>query len=158
MQAFMSSLSIIDQRGEVADGAARLGDLIDPERIVTDSGGLDPERPHARPVAVVQDQLGIHENRPDIVVRVTSTEDVINALAVARETRTPLTARGLGSSVTGQALPTKGGIVLDLALLVGEPSFDEMNMTVTASAGMRGSDLEEWLNYRGYTLNFFPQS
>src|SRR6218665_987261 len=158
MQAFMSSLSVIDQRGEVADVAARLGNLIDPERIVTDSGVLDRYSHDAWPVAVVQDQLGIHENRPDIVVRVTSTEDVINALAVARETRTPLTARGVGSSVTGQALPTKGGIVLDLALLVGEPSFDEMNMTVTASAGMRGSDLEEWLNYRGYTLNFLPQS
>ena len=119
---------------------------------------LDAYSHDAWPVSVLAEQLGRHPHRPDVVVTATSKEQVLSALRIARETGTPLTPRGLGSSVTGQSLPTRGGIVLDLSGLVGEPILDETNLTVTAPAGVRGSDLEAWLRDRGYTHNFYPQS
>jgi alkyldihydroxyacetonephosphate synthase len=132
---------------------AALGD-----QVTTDGATLDALSHDSWPVAVLANQLGRHDTRPEIVVAAAEEADVGAVLAIARRTGTPVTARGLGSSVTGQPLPTRGGIVLDLSGLVGEPELDETNAIVTAPAGVRGSDLEAWLNERGRTLNFFPQS
>jgi len=112
----------------------------------------------AWPVSVVDDKRDVHDYRPEVVVHVAARDDVSKALAVAAEHGAPLTARGLGSSVTGQPLPVRGGVLLDMSGLTGEPVLDEVNAIVTAAAGCRGSEVEEWLNARGYTLNHFPQS
>ena len=50
---------------------------------------------------------------PQVVVFPRDTDDVLAALAVARETGTPLTSRGGGTSVAGNAVGT--GIVLDFS-------------------------------------------
>lgn len=126
--------------------------------VSTDGATLDRYSHDAWPVAVLQDQLGQHVTRPDVVVTVTSADGVVGVLQVAREEGVALTPRGLGSSVTGQPLPTQGGIVLDLSGLVGEPHLDEHNFTVRAPAGVLGWALEEWLQERGYTHAFYPQS
>lgn len=148
---------------KTADGAGatlieRLRSVMSPDRVTDDSSTLDAFSHDAWPVAILQSQLGQHITRPDIVVSPTSIEEICGVLELARESGTPVTPRGLGSSVTGQSLPTRGGIVLDLSQLLGEPQLDDINMTVTAPAGVRGSDLECWLGERGMTMNFFPQS
>jgi FAD/FMN-containing dehydrogenase/Fe-S oxidoreductase len=48
---------------------------------------------------------------PSVVVRPRSTEEVLATIAVARETGTPLTSRGAGTSIAGNAIGT--GIVID---------------------------------------------
>jgi FAD/FMN-containing dehydrogenase/Fe-S oxidoreductase len=50
---------------------------------------------------------------PQVVVFPRDTDDVLAALSVSRETRTPITARGGGTSVAGNAIGT--GIVLDFS-------------------------------------------
>ncbi len=127
-------------------------------QVLTDGAVLDACSHDTWPVSTLSNQLGLHEHRPDIVVRARSEADVLEVLRVARTHRVPLTARGLGSSVTGQPLATRGGIVLDLTGLVGEPVLHETDLTVTVPAGVRGSDLQEWLAERGLTHNFSPQS
>jgi alkyldihydroxyacetonephosphate synthase len=92
------------------------------------------------------------------VVKVDEANQIGLVLALARESGAAVTTRGLGSSVTGQALPVAGGIVLDMSSITGVPELDEKNLTVSAPAGTRGSDLEAWLGERGFTSNFFPQS
>jgi len=128
------------------------------DKVSTEDAALDALSHDSWPVTVLAKQLGRHETRPEVVVSVVDEAEVAAVLAIAGRTGTPVTARGLGSSVTGQPLPTRGGIVLDMSGLVGEPELDERNAIVTAPAGVRGSDLEAWLNERGRTLNFFPQS
>lgn len=110
------------------------------------------------PVSRVDARRGLHPTRPDVVVTARSVEDVVTVLRVAAQERTPVTARGLGSSVTGQPLPVHGGIVLRLDELAGPNKLDTVDLTVTVPAGRLGIDLEEWLNHRGLTLNHFPQS
>ncbi|MFB9832014.1 FAD-binding oxidoreductase [Actinoallomurus acaciae] len=128
------------------------------EAVRTDATELDARSHDTWPVATVWAKLGRHPHRPDVVVRADSVETVVATVRTASEHRTPVTPWGLGSSVTGQPLPVRGGIVLDLSGLVGEPSLSEIDHTVTAPAGVRGSDLESWLDRRGYTLNHSPQS
>ena len=139
-----------------ATAALRLA--IGEDRVLTASAVLDDYSHDTWPLSTVASQLGRHEHRPDVVVQVATENDVLAVLEIAREHSVALTARGLGSSVTGQPLPTRGGIVLDLAGLVGEPVLSETDLTVTVPAGVRGSDLEEWLQERGLTHNFTPQS
>jgi alkyldihydroxyacetonephosphate synthase len=110
------------------------------------------------PVSTVLGKLGEHLYTPDVVVHVESTADVLAVLAVAQDLAVAVTPWGLGSSVTGQPLAREGGIMLDMGRLVTEPVLDTVDNTVTVGAGHRGSELEEWLNQRGHTLNHFPQS
>jgi alkyldihydroxyacetonephosphate synthase len=127
-------------------------------RVATDKETLDQYSHDVWPVSLLQQQQNLHPNRPEIVVRVDDVAQVGIVLALARESGSALTPRGLGSSVTGQALPVHGGIVLDMSAIRGEPVLDEVNLIVTVPAGTRGSDLEGWLEERGFTSNFFPQS
>jgi alkyldihydroxyacetonephosphate synthase len=136
----------------------KLQSVINQNNIKTDAEILDKYSHDSWPVSVIEKKLAIHKFRPDIIVTAKSKEDIINVLKIATENKIPVMARGLGSSVTGQSLSTQGGIMLDLSQIVNEPILSILDMTVTASAGMRGSDLEEWLNKKSLTMNFFPQS
>ena len=127
-------------------------------RVMTDNDIRDDYSHDTWPVSTVQRKLDRHLYRPDAVVYLTSAEKVPDILALANRAGVPITARGLGSSVTGQPLPQHGGIVLDISGVQSEPRLDETNLTVSVSAGMRGGDLEEWLNQRGYTSGNHPQS
>jgi alkyldihydroxyacetonephosphate synthase len=127
-------------------------------RIVSDGSDLLTYGRDESPDAVLRDRIGDHRYLPDIAACPTDAAGVAAVLAVARRHRIPVTPRGLGSSVTGQPLPQRKGIVLDLAGLVDEPRLDRVDLLVTVGAGMRGSDLEAWLNGVGLTLNHMPQS
>ena len=58
--------------------------------------------------------MSIHVGAPDAVVFPETPEQVAQIVRVAAETKTPLIARGSGTSVTGAALSPLGGILLDL--------------------------------------------
>lgn len=144
--------------GVPSSAIARLTAIVGDSAVTRDAAALEDFAHDAWPVSVLERQLNIHPHLPDVVVTVTNAEQIADVLGVARENKVPVVARGLGSSVTGQPLPTAGGIVLDMSKLNGEPVLDSVNLTVTAPAGSRGSELDDWLRARGYTLNFFPQS
>ena len=98
------------------------------------------------------------EHRPDAVVRVRSTAEVQDVLRWASDTGIPVTARGLGSSVTGASVPTCGGVVIDLSDLSSVVELNKRDLYVTAQAGTNGGELEELLNRDGFSLRFSPQS
>ena len=54
---------------------------------------------------------GLYRIPPQVVVRPRHTDEIVAALAVARETGTPLTMRGAGTSIAGNAVGA--GIVID---------------------------------------------
>lgn len=135
-----------------------LRDALEGSTVSTDDALLDALGHDAWPVSVVAARRGLHPTRPEAAVMARSEEDVATVLREAAAAGVPVVARGLGSSVTGQPLPTRGGVVLDLEELVGEPELDETDLTVTVPAGYNGGRLETWLGERGYTLNHYPQS
>src|SRR4028118_810817 len=91
-----------------------------------------------------------YENRPpECVVYARNKEDVVSVLQVAREHAVPVTARGAGSSLEGNALPVRGGISLDLTRMNRIVSIDPESMTVTAEAGVRRKELNRRLREHG---------
>jgi FAD/FMN-containing dehydrogenase len=58
--------------------------------------------------------MSVHMGMPDMVVFASSTEQVSQIMALCHETGTPVIPRGGGTSVTGAALPMKGGVLLNL--------------------------------------------
>ncbi|MBM4086490.1 MAG: FAD-binding oxidoreductase, partial [Planctomycetes bacterium] len=50
---------------------------------------------------------------PDVVARPTTTEQVAAIVRLANEQSVPVLARGAGTSLSGGAVPVRGGIVLD---------------------------------------------
>ena len=92
-------------------------------------------------------------NKPDLVVRPLTTQEVSRVMAVACEHEIPVTPRGAASGRTGGSIPLKGGISLCLDRMTRIVELDERNMMVTAEAGVRTIDLYDHCAARGL---FFP--
>lgn len=101
---------------------------------------------------------GVQPFRPDVVVRPTTVDQVSRLLAWASANCVPVTPWGLGSSVIGAPLPMRGGISLDMSAMRSVLMLDETNLFVRVQAGKLGSELEDELNTRGYSLGHSPQS
>lgn len=125
--------------------------ISDPDRLTTYSHDWWPLSAKLR-------RLGRHPHLPEAVVFARSEADVVAVAKAADAAGIPLTPWGLGSSVTGAGLPTRGGVMLDLSKLVGEPTLDLVNHTVTVPAGVLGLTLEGKLERCGFTLGHSPQS
>ncbi len=98
--------------------------------------------------------------RPAVVVRPGSTEEVSAVLAACNEATVPVTAAAGRSGVCGGSIPVHGGVALDLTALHGVRQVDETSLTADVRAGTFGPDLEAALGEvgAGYTLGHWPQS
>jgi alkyldihydroxyacetonephosphate synthase len=96
--------------------------------------------------------------RPDVVVVPGSEEDVAAVVKFANRTRTPVVPWGGGSGTQGAAIPSMGGIVLDLRGLSRIVDIDETSLTATAQAGINGRTFERALNERGLMFPHYPAS
>ena len=103
-------------------------------------------------------QQGKAPYRPDAVALPKTASEVATILKWAGQARVPVTSWGLGSSVVGGPLATRGGIALDTTGMDRIISIDEENMHVTVEAGVNGGALEDQLQERGLTMNHSPQS
>ncbi len=61
---------------------------------------------------------GLIDKRPALIARCRGTADIVEALALARETGLEVSVRGGGHNVAGRAV-TEGGIMIDLSLMKG---------------------------------------
>lgn len=95
---------------------------------------------------------------PDLVVRPADAEEIAEILRLAAEAGIPVTPRAGASTVYFDSVPARGGIVLDLNLIRGVVDLDEEGMTVTVKAGTTWSELERYLNARGYAPKSVPSS
>lgn len=129
-----------------------------PAQIQTDADTLDGSSHDTWPLSTKLAMVDRHENRADVVVTARSEDDIAAVLRIATEEDVPVTVRALASSVTGQPLPTRGGIVLDVAHLPQRWELDDVDMTVTASSSVNGGELEDALAEQGWTMAHSPQS
>jgi len=96
--------------------------------------------------------------RPDVVAKPRSDEEVAAVVRLGNHYRVPVTPWGGGSGTQGAAIPTRGGVVIDLTGMDRIVEVDERSMTVTAEAGVNGKRLETELNKMGYMLPHYPAS
>ena len=152
--------------GAFANGAApanlgwveELKTLIGADAVLVDEETIDLHSYDAWPVAAKWKNQGTRPFAPDVVVKAHSAEQVSKLLQWANEKTVPVTPWGGGSSVTGQALAAKGGIMLDTMSMNKVIALSDESLMVKVQAGKYGHKLEEELNDRGYTLNHSPQS
>ena len=96
--------------------------------------------------------------RPDVVVMPHDDDEVAAVVKIANHHRVPVVPWGGGSGTQGAAIPTRGGIVIDLTGMDRILEIDERSLTVTAEAGVNGKHLEAELNKRGLMLPHYPAS
>ncbi|MFV0252785.1 MAG: FAD-binding oxidoreductase [Beutenbergiaceae bacterium] len=96
--------------------------------------------------------------RPWVVATPTTEEQIPVLLQLAARHRIPVVPWGGGSGSQGGAVPTQGGLVIDLRNLAEVVELDEESGIVSVQAGANGAEFEAWLNARGYTFPHYPAS
>ncbi|MCX5908167.1 MAG: FAD-binding oxidoreductase, partial [Deltaproteobacteria bacterium] len=84
--------------------------ISDPEKLEYYRQDLNADLP-----PLIQDLL--FKSRPDLVLQPATEEHILSVLSFAREENIPVTVRGAGTWGYGGAVPTRGGILIDLGLM-----------------------------------------
>lgn len=88
-----------------------------------------------------QDASSHAAHLPDIVVFPASTEEVSQIARLAHDRHLPLVGWGAGSSIEGNPIPVRGGIVVDFARMNQVLAYHKSDFQVTVQAGVRYKDL-----------------
>ncbi|MCQ3930068.1 MAG: FAD-binding oxidoreductase [Chloroflexi bacterium] len=97
-------------------------------------------------------------SRPDVAVKPTTPEQVVQIVRVANELGVPITPWGGGSGVQGAANADRGGIVIDLRAMNRIRAIDLKSLLCVVDAGMACRDFEAELNQQGLTFTHYPAS
>src|SRR5258705_9444414 len=90
-------------------------------RVVADLSALLGERCSTRAAdldAAAHDASSEPAHRPDAVVWPLTTDEVVEVVRACGDARVPLTPRGAGSSLEGNPIPVRGGVVLDCSRMM----------------------------------------
>ena len=82
------------------------------------------------------DELGGISVMPEVLVRVSSTQEVSAVMRLAWERTIPVTVRGSGTGLVGAAVPLHGGILLETTRMNRILALDADNLTVTVQPGV----------------------
>lgn len=93
---------------------------------------------------------------PDVVVFPKSAEEVSAILAFANEQLIPVVPFGLGTSLEGHVIPTKGGISLDLSLMNAVLEVRSEDFLVKVQPGVTRSQLNKELKKYGMFFSVDP--
>lgn len=99
------------------------------------------------------DELGTVKNMPDVLVRVTETEQVSKIMKLAWEREIPVTVRGSGTGLVGAAVPVCGGILLETTKMNKIVELDSDNLTVTVQPGVLLMELSAYVEENEF---FYP--
>jgi FAD/FMN-containing dehydrogenase len=93
---------------------------------------------------------GLIDRRPAVIVRCRTTNDVVEALAVARRTGLEVSVRGGGHNAAGRAV-TDGGVMIDLAEMKAI-SVDPARATATVQGGVTWAELNDAAGAHGLAV------
>jgi glycolate oxidase len=94
-----------------------------------------------------------HRHRPACAVWPDTAQHVSEILMLANTERVPVIARGAGTSLSGMAIPARGGIVLDLSHMNKILKISIEDRLAVVEPGVVYADLEKALKPYGF---FFP--
>ncbi|MFW9909408.1 MAG: FAD-binding oxidoreductase [Candidatus Thorarchaeota archaeon] len=94
----------------------------------------------------------------DAVAQPMSSEVVSNLLKYCLKEKIPIIPRGHGTSGYGGALPTKGGLAIEMTRMNQIHNINLGNMTVEVGAGIIWGKLLEELEDEGLTVRAYPSS
>jgi D-lactate dehydrogenase (cytochrome) len=125
-----------------ADLRALLGDRVTTSRGVREHHGKDESYfPHAPPDAVVYPH---------------STEEVRDIVNLCRRYHTPIIPFGVGTSVEGHVLATRGGVCVDLSQMNKVLAVHAEDLDATVQAGVTRKALNEEIRHSGLLFPIDP--
>src|SRR5512139_3999516 len=86
---------------------------------------------------------------PEVVLLPTTTEEVSKIMKVASQEKTPVTARGAGTNLTGGSVPVKGGIVLSFTKMNKILKIDKENRIAVLQPGVINMEFQKELAKQG---------
>jgi glycolate oxidase len=92
----------------------------------------------------------IHHHTPDAVVRPGCTDEVSRIVGLCDKELVPLTTRGAGTGLSGQAVPVKGGIVLEMMRMNRVLSVRVEDLYCEVEPGVVFAGLNRALEPHGY--------
>jgi len=95
---------------------------------------------------------------PEAVVQPINSDEVVFLARFCRERGTPITPRGVATSGWGGAVPSRGGIVIDLSRMRHIREIDEAKGLARVEAGVIWKNLEYELGKRGLASRLLPSS
>jgi D-lactate dehydrogenase len=93
------------------------------------------------------------QTQPDAVAFPASHDEVREVVRLCNEFTVPLTARGLGSSTTGSAVPVNGGLVLAMERMNRIIKLDAANRAMVVETGVTNGAVQEAVAEQGF---FWP--
>lgn len=99
------------------------------------------------------DELGSVEQMPEVLIYVTSTEEVAKIMKYAYENEIPVVARGSGTDLVGAAVALKGGIMICTKYMNHILELDENNLTITVEPGVLLMELQAYVEEHDF---FYP--
>jgi glycolate oxidase len=100
-----------------------------------------------------RDETSHLEAKPEAVVFAENTEDVARLLEYCTENKIPVTPRGLGTGVSGGALPIEGGVLLTLERMNKIKEVDIPNRMAVIQPGVITGELHKAVEEKGL---FYP--
>jgi len=114
---------------------------------------------YSHDLAPIPDNIGrLFNSVPDVIVKPQSLDEVSAIMKAANKLRVPVTPRGAATWGYGGAVPTMGGILLDLRGLDKIVSFDEVLGLLTVQCGAVWKDIIDFLEKTSWELPVYPSS
>lgn len=85
-----------------------------------------------------------------------STPEVAQIVRLARQAKLPFLARGTGTGISGGAIPTKRGLIIELSRMNRVLEIDLTNRRAIVEPGVINQDLKELLAEQGYGYTYVP--
>jgi FAD/FMN-containing dehydrogenase len=104
---------------------------------------------------IVNDVINPHA---EAVAQPTSSQILSNLLVYCKKNNIPVVPRGHGTSGYGGALPTKGGLVVEMTRMNQIYNIDKGSMTIEVGAGIIWGRLLELLEDEGLSVAAYPSS
>lgn len=98
-----------------------------------------------------QDQSFVKGERPEFIVKPNTPEEIQEIVRLANKTKTPLTPYSSGLNLHGAALPSQGGIVVDLSRMK-HYEINQDDWFVIIEPGVTYNELQDALNTNGLRL------
>src|SRR5258708_40355975 len=105
--------------------------------------------------AAAHDASSEPAHRPDAVVWPLATDEVVEIVRACADARVPLTPRGAGSSLEGNPIPVRGGVVVDCSRMTRVIAVRAEDLQVDVEPGVVYAALNRELRPHGL---FFPPS
>ncbi len=132
----------------MADLAAALEEIVGTANVLT-GDAIGEDFTH-------DESLTTPAERPAFVVRPSSTDEVARIVAVAREHRVPLTARGSGTGLSGACVPRADGILVSFEGMNRILEIDTSNHVAVVQPGVTLDELDKATAEHGFVYPVFP--